>query len=385
MNILMLSSDKTVLNGTRIGDTINRLELYGKNLTWLDVVVYANKKENFDTVKISSNVTGIPSNSWSKLFFCFDVIKIFHRLNLKHKIDLIIAQDPFIFALAGWWLKKKYKIKLLIHFHGDFWQNPQWLQEKWYNIFLLFLSYYTVKKADAIRVVSAGIKQKLIRRGIGAQKITVISTPVNLRLFLMADTKQNQLIKQKFGLVSEDKIILFVGRLEPEKNLLWFLDVFNEVIKHEQYAKFLIIGTGGERNKIIKKIKFLNLTNKIILIGGISHAELPIYYHLANVLVLPSTSESFGKVLVEAGAAAIPCVASATTGAKEIIKDNKTGFLVPINNLEEMKNKILTVLADKELQKKMGQTAQNFVKENFSREILIKKIIYLWSKTINQL
>jgi len=353
IKILTISWDSNLaMNNPIFGDVQERNIAYGKYVSAIHSITYTKKTENLTNRTLSDNVFVYSTQSKNPLAFLLDSYCLAKKICLTNKIDLVLTQDPFLTGLVGWWLKKKFNLKLLIHFHGDFWRNHEWLKEKWYNFFLLFLSYFLVKKADAVRAVSLGIKNKLIKQGINAQKIIVIPTPINLNLFLSVDEKKINLIREKYRFLTSDKIILFVGRLEPEKNLIWFIDVFNETIKKKPETKFLIIGTGREKNKIIKKINSLNLVGKIILIGNINHNLLPVYYHLANLLILPSTSESFGKVLVEAGAAGIPCVASATTGAKEIIKDNETGFLAPINNDEKMKAKILLILADENLQKK---------------------------------
>ena len=124
------------------------------------------------------------------------------------------------------------------------------------------------------------------------------------------------------------------------------------------------------------------------------------YYHIADIVVLPSTSESFGKILIEAGAAGVACVATATTGAKEIIsssilprlrdgiaadrQDKKTGFLVPINNQKQMIEKIVVLLRDEDLSQKMGENAKKFIKKNFDKGVIIKKIINFWQEVCSE-
>ena len=178
------------------------------------------------------------------------------------------------------------------------------------------------------------------------------------------------------------KILLFVGRIEAVKNLDWFLNVFMEVKNKYNNIKLLIIGEGKEKENLKLKVKDLNLEDTVKFLGTVEYDDLTNYYHLADVFVLPSLSESFGKVLVEAGASGIPCIASATTGAKEIIQDNKTGFLAPINNKNNFINKILKLLEDEKLANKIGENAREYVKENFDGDVQTKKIIKLWQSLI---
>ena len=137
-----------------------------------------------------------------------------------------------------------------------------------------------------------------------------------------------------------------------------------------------------EFNKINNLRTKLDLDKSIKLLGHVAYENLINYYQSADIFVLPSLHESFGKVLLEAGISAKPVVASATTGAKEIIKNKKTGYLVPINNQKKFVDKVLKLLKNDQLAKKMGQTAFAYVKKNFNYQDNVKNIISYWQKII---
>ena len=415
MKVLMFSMDKTLLGVNESGgDAIKRHRSYGEFCDELNIIVFC--KREYQKQQLADNIFVWPTNSVFKFNYFCDAYKIAKNIYKDSVFNLVIG-DLFT-ALPAWFLKIKYKTKFLMHFHGDFWQNKSALEKKLHNYFILLLSKFLVHRADAVRVVSSGIKNKLIKSGVEKNKIYVIPTPSDLSKFLTFDQARVYELKQKFqtdflpdgpagsqglqtdfsqgqeetsskeGLKTSSKeglklkILLFVGRLEPVKNLNWFLNVFMEVKNKYNNIKLLIIGEGKEKENLKLKVKDLNLEDTVKFLGTVEYNDLTNYYHLADVFVLPSLSESFGKVLVEAGASGIPCIASATTGAKEIIQDNKTGFLAPINNKNNFINKILKLLEDEKLANKIGENAREFVLENFNGDVQTKKIIKLWQSLV---
>ncbi len=373
----MISIDKGLLGKNPMGDVIERHKKYGEFCDVLNIIVMCN--QGYQAQKLSEKVFVWPTNSKNKLYYVNDAIKKAKQINNESGFDLIVCQDPFLTGWAGLSIKRKFGVKLLIHFHGDFWNNKNWLKEKWHNIFLLILSRKIAKKADGIRAVSRAIKNKLIKNKIDKNKIRVIPTPVNLGRFLTFNQGRVDELKEKYP----HKNILFVGRLEKVKNLKWFLDVFRQIQQDKHFkVNFLVIGDGSLKLELVKKSENLGLKNSVRFIGQVEPDDLANYYHLADIVVLLSTSESFGKVLIEAAIAGKPCVASATTGAKEIIQDKKTGFIVPINDKEKMKERIVALLRDENLAQKMGENAKKYAQENFDGRVMIQKIVNFWKDLV---
>ncbi|MEA2089053.1 MAG: glycosyltransferase family 4 protein [Patescibacteria group bacterium] len=381
MKVLMISLDKNLL-GVKMsfGDAIDRHKIYGKYVDRLDIIVM-NKKSvgKSEIFKIAENIKSYPTNSLSRFFYFLNVYKLGKKIYKSRKFDLIVCQDPFLTGLAGFLLKKKTKAKLIVHSHGDFFGNFFWLKENWFNLFLILIGKFVIKKADAIRVVSQGIFDKLVKIGINKKKIYRISTPVDLEKFSKFNNEKVLEIKNKY---CNKKIVLFVGRLVKAKNIFLLIDSFKQVLKEYQNTVLLIVGDGEQKEILRARIKKENLENIIFLLGAVNHNELPNYYKASEFFVLSSTNESFGKVLIEAAATSKPSVASDTVGAREIIQKDKTGFIVPINNKKELSEKILLLLKDKEKTKEMGRRAYDYVFNNFGFQASVKKIIKMWEGTI---
>ena len=381
MRVLNIGSDRTLVGGKGLGDAVARHREYGSYLDSLDIIVYTNKAEQLEKYKISDKVTGYPTNSKSKMTFFWDAFRIAEQVyHDGHKFDIIVAQDPFLPALLGLRLKKKFGVKLQINFHGDFWANYYWLQERWYNFLFLLISKYTVPRADAIRVMGSGQKEKLLRAGIPTEKVRVISTPVDLERFenFQANSEQKQLFNHLRPGIGGHKMILMVGRRDEAKGVGTLIAAVNLVHKENPEAGLWLVGGGYSAEEVRK----LGLSDEVRLImtgsAGVDAVDLPIYYDLAYMVVLPSTSESFGKVLVEANACGKPVVATATTGAKEIVEDGVNGFLVPIGDSQALAEKTLLLLRNPELAQRMGDNGRRIVREKFGDNTA--KIIGLWKE-----
>jgi len=371
MRVLMISIDRTLLGTDYSGDVLERHQKYAEQAGQLDIIVFS-KSKSFKKKKISPQLTVYSTNSKTKLNYVFNAYNLAKDIYWPDKFDLIVCQDPFLTGLAGWLIKRRFKAPLLIHFHGDFWENKYWLWERWFNPVFLLLSKFLVKGADGIRVVSLIIKDKLVKDGVDKKKIRVIPTPVDLERFENFDEKKVNKFRKKHD--PDRKVIINVGRQDPSKDYKTLYKAISLV--YQDYKK-LAFWQAGNKDYLPEKIKGdqnLILTS----IGKIKQEELVNYYHASDIYLSSSKHESFGKVLIEAMAAGLPVIATKTTGSKEIIKDGINGYLTPIGNSEILAKKILFLLNNPDQAEKIGQAGRKMVKGKFNQQKIIKEIIKFW-------
>ncbi len=376
MKVLIISSDPIFLKNNSSGDVWQRHLAYAKSLERLFIVIKCHGLEKLKKV-MRGNVEAIPSEGNSSFSILKNLYQKSSAIITKEKIDLINTQDPMIYGLVGYLLKRKHKIPLVMNWHGDFWDNKDWLDEKKINFFLLKLSKFLAKRADKLRVVNPLIKRKLIKAGIDEKKIIVIPTPVNLEKFVGFNEEVFKSLAAKY---QDKKVILFVGRLEKEKNLSFFLKSFKNILKEVPMSHFLIVGEGSLRKHLLEIIKKEGLHNRVELLGEVSHEDLASYYRLAKVLILPSRHESFGKVILEAAMQKTPTLASKTTGATSIIFDKK--LLFDIDNQNECYRKMTVLLVNEELRVALGNKLFEEIKNNYSWFKSVESVSRMWQKII---
>lgn len=168
----------------------------------------------------------------------------------------------------------------------------------------------------------------------------------------------------------KSKNILSVGRLSPEKGYLDLIDVYNIIFKTHKDWKLSIVGDGIQKEELNKKIRNLNLENNIKLTGFKNKKELEQISLASSIYVMTSFTESFGLVLIEAESYGIPLVVFDTAkGANEIIEEGKNGFFIEQRDKEKMAKKIIDLINNYELRKKIGNNGRQ-LSEKYKKEVV---------------
>jgi D-inositol-3-phosphate glycosyltransferase len=202
-----------------------------------------------------------------------------------------------------------------------------------------------VKHCHRIVTATEGEKGDLIRHyGVSPDIVSVIPCGVNLELFQPVDS---EVAKQKADL-NGHKNILFVGRIEPLKGIDKLLMAMT-YLKNGQKLKLLIIGgdenSRQEMERLQRLTQELQIKDSVAFLGRIKQEELPRFYSVADVCVVPSYYESFGLVALESLACGTPVVATKVGGAESIIRQGETGYVVPDNSPRHLADKIALLLS----------------------------------------
>ncbi|ACV23991.1 glycosyltransferase family 4 protein [Methanocaldococcus fervens] len=254
----------------------------------------------------------------------------------KEGIDLIHSHYAFPQGCVGALLKNKFSLPHVLTLHGsDALILKNSLKGKYFF-------NYAVKNSDKIICVSKYIKEQLGENL--KNKAVVIYNGVDKEL-LYNEGDYN------FG--------LFVGAFVSQKGV----DILIEAIKDINF-NFKLIGDGILYKKIEDFVRKNNLNN-IELLGKKSFVETASFMRKCSFLVVPSRSEGFGMVAVEAMACSKPVIATNVGGLKEIVTDKYNGLLVEKNNPKNLKEKILELINDENLRKTLGKNGKEFSK-NFS-------------------
>jgi glycosyltransferase involved in cell wall biosynthesis len=153
-----------------------------------------------------------------------------------------------------------------------------------------------------------------------------------------------------------------------------------EIIGHSDwninYYKSILKLIEIENSKGKHKIKYLGPIDS-------NHPRLIEEYQKASVLILPSLYEAFGMVIIEALACETPVITTNVGGTPEIVKDGVNGILVPVNDPVKLAEAIDYLLNNKYIRRKFGEAGRKIVVENFSIEVLVKKLYKIYKKIIN--
>ena len=195
-------------------------------------------------------------------------------------------------------------------------------------------------------------------------------------------------LAEEYSLGAEDKAALFVGSLDRAhyfKGIDVLLKAWIEVLRSCPRAKLIIIGEGDLRPIYAARARHLGLTESVCFVGRISEDELPKYYQLSDLLVLPSTdrSEAFGLVCLEAMASGRPVVASRLPGVLSVVRHGETGLLVPPSDADSLARSITNLFHNTDLSQKFGVKARQLVEENYADDLIADKLIKVLGEKIN--
>lgn len=156
----------------------------------------------------------------------------------------------------------------------------------------------------------------------------------------------------------KEKNIISIGRLSQEKGYLDLIDVFYMINKKHPDWTLNLVGDGNQKELILQKIKEKQLEDKVIMHGYLIGKEKEELLKKSSIYLMSSFTESFGIVLLEAFSCGIPCVAfDSAEGAREIIENNKNGYLIKDRNKEEMRDKVSRLIDDYNKRSEMGKQA----------------------------
>ncbi|AEC52779.1 galactosyltransferase or LPS biosynthesis rfbu related protein [Pyrococcus sp. NA2] len=223
-----------------------------------------------------------------------------------------------------------------------------------------------------------------VKLGIGVSKASanflrnftrapVVEIPngVNVNMF-NGDGKEEA--REKLNI--KGKIVLYVGRLEPRKGVNYLI----EAMKHVD-GTLIVVGDGKMKEFLVRKVRSLGLEGKVKFYGFVPHDILVDLYKASDVFVLPSISEAFGIVLLEAMASETPIVGTSVGGIPEIV--GKAGIIVPPRDPKALARAINLLLSDERLARKMGKEGRKRVERLYSWDKVAEKTVKLYRRGLN--
>lgn len=174
-------------------------------------------------------------------------------------------------------------------------------------------------------------------------------------------SKEEQLaIREQFGFSDDQKIILCVGELLPNKNQQMVIHAMKEIIKEYPDAQLLLAGNGSEKINLENLIKNSELTDNIKMLGYVTNLQE--YQKIVDVSISCSKREGLPLNIVEAMLSGTPVVASENRGHRELIRDGKNGYLVSVNSIDTLAVRVLKLLENKVMYENIRRTAKEYAK-----------------------
>ncbi|MFH1332018.1 MAG: glycosyltransferase family 4 protein [archaeon] len=308
-----------------------------------------------------------------RIYYAKSSLNLFKRARQivkKENINLIITHCP-ISSNAGVYTKmfKKNRVIFImcqdfIEYNKETIQNP--LSKTAKTLMLHLLLRIACRQTDVV-ALSNYVKNKA--EHYGAKNVNVIPVyGVDTKEF----TKKKTNLRKKYKLENK-KVILTASRLSPEKGVDCTIRAMKEIIEKIPQATLVITAKGNYRPELEKLANKLKLNNHVVFTGEIPRKNMPEYYSMADVFVMPSFKEGLGFSAAEAMACETPVVASNVGGISDTVIHNKTGIMVEPRKERAIAEAIIKLLEDKKLAKKLAENGRKHVMQNFEEHLVNKK------------
>lgn len=243
------------------------------------------------------------------------------------------------------------------------------------NIYVKTILVKLIEESDAIQVPTKGFIEDFPLLKKYKDKIHVVPNGVDFQTFSKYNQKDNFTLKTINGCDKFENNLLFVGSLIPRKGIKTLLDSFELVLKKYPSTCLIIVGKGPLEEFIKNRAKNKNYLENIRLAGYVTNQEkLAKFYSYADLLVFPSLSETFGRVVLESLAAGTPCLVSKIGALMSVIDHGNVGMFAESGNPRDFAKEIIKFFemdknTRKQLENKVLKYASSYTWKNVARQI----------------
>lgn len=228
---------------------------------------------------------------------------------------------------------------------------------------------YTNPLIDLYIAVSSAVESELLEWGVSSRKVARIPVGVDQNWFVHSDTGD---FRQKYRIPEAEYYIGTACALDSNKDVATLVNAIGKLSYLRDDFTLLVAGEGDGREELERLIRFIELEDKVILLGQID--EMPQFYSLLNIFVLSSRSEALPFSLIEAGACGCALVSSDCGGTGDLIDDGRTGYLFPVEDDERLFRIVNELLEDRgkreSMAKSFAATLDQYEMDHVCRQVM---------------
>lgn len=222
----------------------------------------------------------------------------------------------------------------------------------------------TADLPDRVICVSEAVRRVVVEReGVEKERAVVIHNGVTLPESMPGGAHRHE-VRAELGLGDDHPVVGMVANLNREvKGVGYFVEAMPLILEEVADARFVIVGGGPDEHSLRSRARDLGLGDRVVFAGF--RPDIERFYSLMDISVLTSLSEGLSMTLLESMSFGLPVVATRVGGNPEIVRDGKTGFLVPARDPEALAHRIVKLLRNRELRENMGRAGRRVVERDF--------------------
>lgn len=237
------------------------------------------------------------------------------------------------------------------------------------------ITKFSIEKSDGVTAVSRYLRDLTCLEFDIRRPIEMIPNFVNCDVFRRPDDSE---LRIKYAPKGE-KILVHVSNFRPVKRVMDVVEIFDRV-QRKVLSRLLMVGDGPDRSNAEWLVRSKRLGCQVVFLG--KQESIAEILSIADLMLLPSETESFGLVALEAMACQVPVVASRVGGIPEVVNDGGDGFLAPVGDVEGMAARAIEVLSDEGKRTTMGVSAREHAQESFCSYKIIARYEEFYERII---
>ncbi len=237
------------------------------------------------------------------------------------------------------------------------------------------ITKFSIAQSDAVTAISQYLADETCRTfGLGG--VEIIPNFINAEEY---QRRENKALRRELAPHGE-KLLMHVSNFRPVKRIGDCIHAFAKVKPHLP-ARLVLCGDGPERAGAEKLAQEYGLADDVLFVGQVPN--IADYLSVADLLLVPSETESFGLAALEAMACEVPVIATNAGGLPEVVIDGENGYLVPLGDTQTIANRAIEILSDEKKQREMGQRGRAWAVEQFNTERVIPQYERLYERVIS--
>jgi glycosyltransferase involved in cell wall biosynthesis len=222
--------------------------------------------------------------------------------------------------------------------------------------------------AGRILVLNPAMESEAVEAGLPAERLGWMPNPVDIEAFRPLDVRAKTELRRRMNIPAGERIVLFVGRMAPEKRLHSLLDAFAITGAADPMARLVLVGDGPLRGELEARVRAGNSRSQITFTGALSGDAVCQWMQAADLFALVSEFEGLPCSLIEAMSAGLTAVVSDIAANKQLIPDASRGRSAPVGDVAAIAARMTEALADPAWRLEAGALCRDDVAERFSMD-----------------
>ncbi len=368
----------------------------GKNYLRLEDGVRVQRLKSIDVKVYPDQINDVPPK---KHFLGVDLPHLYYKHGLKvsvfptreirkildkFKPDVVHVQvsDPIGLSVVSYARKKDIPVVTTEHNQPEVLTEPLKIPSVVRKPVNALLSAYFRNRQSKSDFVTMPTKQAIDNLILSRGKefrvpVAAVSNGVDLKNFKPGKAPKE--IYQKYGISEDALIVLYIGRVDPEKKIELVIEAFEKARKNIPKTELIIVGDGVDKVRLKKLVSDFGLGSSVKFLGRVLPPDLYELYKVGDVFATASEIETQGIVLIEAAASGLPLIAVDAGAVAEICMDKMNGFLCRPGDVDEISEAMVRILSDQKNRQKMSAESIRLAKEH-DLERTLDKFINIYQK-----